>query len=150
MSQFTTDAEEEWNDYKSLRDSVLHIDLRNWADICIVAPLSAHTLGKIANGLCDDLLTCILRAWDFGNTKPIVLAPAMNTAMWEHPLTNTQLNTIKSLGRKEDKYAVVIVQPVAKTLACGDVGVGALAELDDIISTAKKCLDHVIGNVSII
>jgi phosphopantothenoylcysteine synthetase/decarboxylase len=74
----------------------------------------------------------------------------MNTAMWEHPLTNTQLNTIKSLGRKEDKNAVVIVQPVAKTLACGDVGVGALAELDDIISTAKKCLDHVIGNVSII
>jgi len=144
-------AEEEWNDYKSLSDSVLHIDLRNWADICVVAPLSAHTLGKIANGLCDDLLTCILRAWDFGNTKkPIVLAPAMNTAMWEHPLTNMQLKTVKSLGREEGKDAVVVVQPVAKTLACGEVGVGALAELDDIISTTKQCMTHMIGNVSVI
>ena len=147
-SQYIADAEEEWNDYKSLRDSVLHIDLRNWADICIVAPLSAHTLGKIANGLCDDLLTCILRAWDFEKVKPIVLAPAMNTAMWEHPLTNAQLDTVKCFGRGEDKGAVVVVQPVAKTLACGDVGVGAMAELDDIIFTAKQCLTHIDGNVS--
>lgn len=129
-------------------DSVLHIDLRNWADICIVAPLSAHTLGKIANGLCDDLLTCILRAWDFRLTKPIVLAPAMNTAMWEHPLTNMHLDTVKSFAREGGEGAVVVVQPVAKTLACGDVGVGAMADLDDIISTAKQCLTQFHGNVS--
>lgn len=145
-----TDAEEEWNDYKSLSDSVLHIDLRNWADICVVAPLSAHTLSKIANGLCDDLLTCILRAWDFGSVKPIVLAPAMNTAMWVHPLTSMQLNTVKSFGREEGNSTVVVVQPVAKTLACGEIGVGALAELDDITSAVEKCLTHVIGDVSVI
>lgn len=133
-----------------MRDSVLHIDLRNWADICVVAPLSAHTLSKITNGLCDDLLTCILRAWDFGNSKPIVLAPAMNTAMWNHPLTNVQLNTVKSFAGEESKDSVVVVQPVAKTLACGEIGVGALAELDDIISTVEQCMTHVIGNVSVI
>ena len=127
-----------------MSDSVLHIDIRNWADICVVAPLSAHTLSKIAHGLCDDLLTCTLRAWDFENTKPVVLAPAMNTAMWEHPLTSMQLNTVKSFGR------VVVVQPVAKTLACGEVGVGALAELDDITSTTRQCLKHIIGNVSVL
>ena len=138
-----TDAEEEWNDYKSLSDSVLHIELRSWADICVIAPLSAHTLSKIANGLCDDLLTCILRAWDFRNGKPVVLAPAMNTAMWEHPLTTMQLNTVKSFGKNN---VVNVVQPVAKTLACGDVGVGALAELDDIVSTVKQCLKPSFGN----
>ena len=104
-----TDAEEEWNDYKSLSDSVLHIDLRNWADICLIAPLSAHTLAKIANGLCDDLLTCCIRAWDFGQRKQlngdessgrktVILAPAMNTAMWDHPLTKTQLETIQQFS----------------------------------------------------
>eukprot|EP00975_Prorocentrum_lima_P029588 6211436-Prorocentrum_lima.AAC.1 len=61
-----------------------------------------------------------------------------------------QLKTVKSLGREEGKDAVVVVQPVAKTLACGEVGVGALAELDDIISTTKQCLTHMIGNVSVI
>ena len=132
-----------------MSDSVLHIDLRNWADICLVAPLSAHTLGKISNGLCDDLLTCTLRAWDFEKAKPIILAPAMNTAMWKHPITSMQLNAIKSFGRVDGKDTVAIVQPVAKTLACGDKGVGALADLDDIISTIEQRLTHVAGNVSV-
>ena len=156
----STDAEEEWDTYKSLRDSVLHIDLRNWADVCLIAPLSAHTLAKIANGLCDDLLTCILRAWDFGQRtcsnngseskvmgKPVILAPAMNTAMWEHPLTRAQLETVQQFATctRDDKESkegrsVVIVEPAVKTLACGDVGAGALAELDDVISSVEKCL----------
>lgn len=119
-----------------MSDSVLHIDLRNWADICVLAPLSAHTLSKVANGLCDDLLTCILRAWDFRNGKPIVLAPAMNTAMWVHPLTNMQLHVLKSFGGTAS--VVNVVQPVSKTLACGEIGVGALAELDDIVSAVAK------------
>lgn len=126
-----------------MNDSVLHIDLRSWADICVVAPLSAHTLSKIANGLCDDLLTCILRAWDFGNGKPVVLAPAMNTAMWEHPLTTMQLNTIKNFRNND---VVKVVHPVAKTLACGDVGVGALADLNDIVTTVDQCLQHSLSN----
>ena len=73
----------------------------------------------------------------------------MNTAMWKHPITSMQLNAIKSFGRVDGKDTVAIVQPVAKTLACGDKGVGALADLDDIISTIEQRLTHVAGNVSV-
>merc|ERR1712127_212192 len=94
------EAEDEWKDWNCLGDPVLHIFLRDWADVAVVAPLSAHTLAKISNGLCDDPLTNCLRAWDYGHGhrkgKPIIYAPAMNTAMWIHPLTGKQLDTIRS------------------------------------------------------
>ena len=123
-------------------DPVLHIELRDWADILVIAPLSAHTLAKIATGLCDDTLTSVVRAWDLGHgtsrpPKPIVLAPAMNTAMWQHPLTQQQLQAIQAFSRSN---SVKVVAPMVKTLACGEVGVGALAQIDDI---AKAVLDAV-------
>ena len=117
--------------------------------------------------MCDDLLTCCLRAWDYGQRrkeeslnnisdgttivgKPIILAPAMNTAMWDHPLTSWQLETIKKFTRmkkdddksnnQKEESRVHIVEPAVKTLACGEIGAGALADLDDIISTVKRCL----------
>ena len=79
---------EEWQGWQTLGDPVLHIQLRDWADIAIVAPLAAHSLAKFATGLCDDPLSCVVRAWDLGYHesrpgKPLILAPAMNTAMWE-------------------------------------------------------------------
>ncbi len=61
-------------------DPVLHIELRKWADMLIVAPLDANTLAKFALGLSDNCLTCVFRAWDF--SRPVILAPAMNTLMW--------------------------------------------------------------------
>jgi phosphopantothenoylcysteine decarboxylase len=84
----SSEYHEEWKGWQTLGDPVLHIQLRDWADIAVVAPLSAHSLAKIATGLCDDPLSCVLRAWDLGYHatrpgKPLVLAPAMNTAMWE-------------------------------------------------------------------
>ena len=85
-----------------------------------------------------------MRAWDYGqrqsslNGKQVILAPAMNTAMWDHPLTRQQLETIKKFS--SDENGVVVIEPVVKTLACGEIGAGALAELDDIISTVKKCM----------
>ena len=107
-------------------DPVLHIELRKWADIILIAPLSAHSLAKIANGLCDTLLTCVCRAWDFQN-KPFVVAPAMNTLMWNHPLTDRQLRVLS------DDLSVTVIPPAAcKTLACGDIGAGAMASVDDI------------------
>ncbi|KAL7516041.1 hypothetical protein ACHAWX_001096 [Stephanocyclus meneghinianus] len=151
-------AEEEWNNYTNLNSPILHIQLRSWADALVIAPLSAHTLAKIANGLCDDLLTCIVRAWDFGQRgkqngggKPVILCPAMNTAMWDHILTRQQLEIVKGFGRDEtmayssnkngnEDSIVVIVEPVVKKLACGDVGTGALAELEDIVGCVRKCL----------
>ncbi|CAB9510958.1 Phosphopantothenoylcysteine decarboxylase [Seminavis robusta] len=98
------DSDEEWRDWNRMGDPVLHIELRDWADICVIAPLSAHTLAKIAQGLCDDTTTCVLRAWDFGHGtrpgKPIILAPAMNTAMYNHPLTQRHLSTVQGFWKE--------------------------------------------------
>jgi phosphopantothenoylcysteine decarboxylase len=138
----------------------MHIDLREWADLLVVAPLSANTLAKFATGLCDNLLTSVARAWNFGSTplikstdhdtstaagaidnkgcfysKPIILAPAMNTSMWDHPLTQQQLQIMQSFSSN-----VFVVQPQSKLLACGDVGNGALAPVEDIIIEVKRCL----------
>ena len=73
-------------------DAVLHIEFRNWADVLIVAPLDANTLAKFALGLSDNFLTCVFRAWDF--SKPVILAPAMNTLMWESPVTLRHLRQL--------------------------------------------------------
>jgi phosphopantothenoylcysteine decarboxylase len=95
----------------------------------VIAPLSANTLAKMANGLCDNLLvcrlhhplliyilqTCVVRAWDF--KKPLIVAPAMNTLMWDHPFTEKHLKELTSLG-------VIVISPIEKLLACGDKGKG--------------------------
>jgi len=106
-------------------DPVLHINLRNWADVAVIAPLSANTLAKIANGLADNLVTSIMRAWD--RTKPIVLAPAMNTLMWHHPLTQKHLTSINWTVKPP-----VLVDPVSKMLACKEEGMGAMASIESI------------------
>lgn len=120
--------EEEWSTWKKIGDSVLHIELRRWADIMVIAPLSANTLGKIAGGLCDNLLTCIARAWDYN--KPLFVAPAMNTLMWNNPFTERHLMIIDELG-------ISLIPPVSKRLACGDYGNGAMAEPSLIFSTVR-------------
>src|SRR5437016_13332318 len=73
-------------------DPVLHIELRRWAELLLIAPLDANTLAKLAAGLADNCLTCVWRAWD--PNRPVILAPAMNTLMWEHPLTSQHLRQI--------------------------------------------------------
>lgn len=78
--------------------------------------------------MCDNLLTCTVRAWD--SRKPLLFCPAMNTRMWEHPITTTQLATLRQWGYKE-------VPPISKTLMCGDTGVGAMAEVGDIVEKIK-------------
>ncbi|KAI9141508.1 flavoprotein [Paraphysoderma sedebokerense] len=100
-------------------------ELRNWADIISVCPIDANTLGKLSNGLCDNLLTCILRAWN--PAKPVILAPAMNTYMYHHPLTSIHLKNVSSvLGYK-------VLDTVEKRLACGDVGLGGMASPETIV-----------------
>jgi len=116
--------EEEWSSWRSRGDPVLHIELRKWADVFVIAPLDANSMGKIANGLCDNLLTCVARAWDF--KQPILFAPAMNTLMWEHPVTTEQITRLKSWGFEE-------IPCVEKLLMCGDKGLGAMASVETIV-----------------
>src|ERR1700676_5365764 len=85
--------EDEWPGERYQRgDPVLHIELRRWAEVLLIAPLDANTLAKLAFGLTDNCLTCVYRAWD--RARPVLLAPAMNTLMWEHPATARHLAQI--------------------------------------------------------
>lgn len=141
-------------------DTVLHIELRRWADLFLIAPLDANTLAKLAQGLSDNCLTCVWRAWE--PTRPVVLAPAMNTLMWHHPLTTRHLRQlgmdagVGDLPAEGDEMSVVeainaqsatlrIVPPQVKELACGDVGVGAMAEVGAIVDAVVKQLRKAAG-----
>lgn len=128
-----TDADEWRADCYERGQPVLHIELRKWADVLVIAPLSADTLAKLAQGRADNLLTCVARAWDLG--KPIVVAPAMNTRMWEHPATAEHLATLKRWYGER----FFLVPPIAKRLACGDEGVGAMAEINTIVRAVASC-----------
>lgn len=120
--------DDEWSSWRKIGDNVLHIQLRQWAEVMVIAPLSANTLAKIAGGLCDNLLTCIVRAWDFN--KPLYVAPAMNTCMWNSPFTQRHLDALNELS-------IILIPPVTKKLACGDYGDGAMAEPALIDSTLR-------------
>jgi phosphopantothenoylcysteine decarboxylase len=158
----STDTEEgrlfqdadEWPGSRYFReDPVLHIAFRNWADLLIVAPLDANTLAKFAIGLADNFLTCVFRAWDF--EKPVVLAPAMNTLMWTSPVTKRHLAQLledRGDGKQPRAWALdevdavfarhapklVIVPPQSKRLACGDIGMGAMAEVATLAEVVRK------------
>jgi phosphopantothenoylcysteine decarboxylase len=135
-------------------DEVLHIQLRRWADVLVIAPLDANTLAKLANGLADNCLTCVCRAWD--RSRPVVLAPAMNTLMWEHPATarhlrqlaedagaspSTLLDLPALLAWINDRCSRLrIAPPQSKRLACDDVGIGAMADLDVIVQAVDALL----------
>lgn len=124
---------DEWQLWTQRSDPVLHIELRRWAHLFVIAPLDANTLAKIANGLCDNLLTCVVRAWD--TSRPLLFCPAMNTAMWNHPITAEHVSRLQTFGYKE-------IPCISKKLVCGDEGKGAMAEVATIVSTIKQYLLH--------
>ncbi len=136
-------------------DPVLHIELRRWADLLVIAPLDANTLAKLAHGLADNCLTCVWRAWD--TTRPVVLAPAMNTLMWEHRLTARHLRQLAADAAdapapadldldglidwiNEHAARLRVAPPQSKRLACGDVGIGAMADVAVIAATAQAAV----------
>jgi phosphopantothenoylcysteine decarboxylase len=139
----TEESEWEWD---KIGDPIPHIDLRDWADMMVIAPLSANTMAKMANGICDNLLTSIYRAWPLLK-KPVVVAPAMNTQMWVHPITRDHLDKLRNfqfqyrgMGDHTDLFKVV--QPVESNLACGTKGVGAMAPIDRIVEAVKTALEN--------
>ena len=102
-----------------------HIAWAKWAQAAVVAPLTASTLGKLACGIADNALTTVWLALPAGT--PSILCPAMNTEMWNHPIVQRNLGWLDDTGRHQ------FVAPVSKRLACGDVGVGGLASVTDIL-----------------
>lgn len=120
---------------------ILHNELRKWADIMLVAPLSANSLAKITNGLSDNLLTSIIRSWgpsissnpNSNVKKPILVAPAMNTFMYTHPITAKQLTQLASA-----EFGIEVLKPVEKVLVCGDIGMGGMREWLDIVDILRR------------
>ena len=101
---------------------VKHISLARKADIFIVAPASANIIGKIANGIADDMLSTTIMAADCKR----IIAPAMNTHMYRNPIVQKNIATLKSLGYE-------FVSPSSGRLACGDIGEGKLADVNTIV-----------------
>lgn len=106
-----------------------HIELAKWADLLIIAPASANTLARLAMGMADDLLTTVCLA----TTAPILVAPAMNQQMWQHPSVKLNLQTLTDFGYD-------IIEPARGEQACGDVGAGRLPEPDSLFEYAEFVL----------
>lgn len=109
---------------------VEHIALAKKADVFVVAPATANIIGKMANGIADDMLSTTLMA----TRAPILVAPAMNTNMYSHPLTQENINKLERLGYK-------FVEPASGRLACGDEGKGKLAPVEEILKEILKLLN---------
>lgn len=116
-----------------------HTDLARWADLVIVAPATAATLARLANGLSDEVLSATLLA----TRAPVLVAPAMHTEMWEHPATQRNLVSIKADGH-------AIVGPFPGELAGGDIGTGRVAEPEDIVQAAASLFDAPLSGVSVL
>jgi len=107
---------------------ISHVNLADWADIVVVAPATANIIGKIANGICDDLLSTTLCAcWQ----KPILLAPAMNDNMWTNKAVQRNVELIKGMGFQ-------LIGPEKGRLATGKEGIGRMAEPQDILEQIKE------------
>jgi phosphopantothenoylcysteine decarboxylase/phosphopantothenate--cysteine ligase len=115
-----------WSDPQD--HQMAHISLADWAQIVVVAPATADIIAKVANGICDDLLSTVLcTCW----ATPALFAPAMNTRMWENPATQRNVETLRAMG-------VRMVGPAAGRLACGTEGLGRMAEPQEILAAIEE------------
>lgn len=106
---------------------IAHIDLAEWPDLIIIAPATANIIGKLANGIADDMISTTLLA----TTKPVWIAPAMNVHMYHHPIVQKNMNELKELGYR-------FIEPNEGYLACGYVGKGRLEEPENIVSAVQS------------
>jgi phosphopantothenoylcysteine decarboxylase/phosphopantothenate--cysteine ligase len=110
-------------------DPIAHITFSQTVDLFIIAPATANTLAKLANGVADDFLTSTYLAC----TAPVLVAPAMNTVMWRHPATQRNLQKLRDDG-------VHLIDPDEGEMACGTIGPGRLSEPEQIVSAALELL----------
>jgi phosphopantothenoylcysteine decarboxylase/phosphopantothenate--cysteine ligase len=115
-------------------DPIAHITFSQTADLLIVAPATANIIAKFANGVADDFLSSTYLAC----SAPVLVAPAMNTTMWEHPATQRNLERLRADG-------VHIMEPDAGEMACGTIGPGRLSEPERIVAAALEILKGVEG-----
>lgn len=106
---------------------IAHIDLADWADLIVVAPATANTIGKYANGIADDMITTTLLA----TTKPVWMAPAMNVHMYDHPAVKENIDTLYKRG-------IRFIEPSEGYLACGYIGKGRLEEPEQIVGRVSE------------
>jgi phosphopantothenoylcysteine decarboxylase/phosphopantothenate--cysteine ligase len=125
--------EKAFTDLFDLKDEaeIGHIRLSREADLVVVAPATADLLAKMAHGLAGDLATAVLLATD----KQVLVAPAMNVRMWQHPATRRNVATLRNDG-------IVFVGPDEGEMACGEFGPGRMAEPDDIVKAIENLLAH--------
>lgn len=185
--------EDEWRTPWTRGAKILHIELRRWADLMVIAPLSANSLAKIVGGWAEGLVCSVVRAWDTtgeidpvrlpprpdaadrlenagsreresgswgeglmgggieavegnqagsrGRGKKIILvAPAMNTAMWKHPITRQHMRVLEEDWNVSQGGWFEVLSPMQKELACGDTGDGAMKDWKEIVSLIEERL----------
>jgi phosphopantothenoylcysteine decarboxylase/phosphopantothenate--cysteine ligase len=113
-----------------------HIHLARWADLLILCPATAHSIGQWANGLANDLPSTLFLA--FERAKPVLIVPAMNKEMWGHPMTQNNVRALNAIG-------IEFVAPEIGALACGEVGAGRLASPDMIYARIENALKKKAG-----
>lgn len=116
---------------ENIAERINHIELGKEADLFILAPASANSIAKLAHGMADNMVTATALA--LPNTVKKLIAPAMNTKMYDNPLTQKNLASLQELGYQ-------VIEPKSSLLACGDTGRGALADLATIIEKIEEIL----------
>lgn len=114
---------------------VRHISLAKRADAILIAPATANIIGKIAGGIADDMLTTVTMA---AYPTPVIFAPAMNSAMYQNPVVRRNIQTLRSDGYH-------FIEPRQALLACGDTGIGALADVSDIVQFTIRTAEEAHG-----
>jgi len=177
--------EDEWSEPWVRGNKILHIELRRWGDVMVIAPLSADMLARVTGGYADGLIASVVRAWDTRGTvdgvrsdvvpiyrhpdaptrkegegedgedeedwrknpkKHIIVAPSMNTAMWQQPVTRQQIRVLdEEWGVRNGGWFEVLLPMEKKELACGDVGGGAMRDWREIVKVIEERLGLVGG-----
>ena len=107
----------------------IHTSIADKAALILIAPATANVIGKLASGICDDILTCVI----YATKAPVLIAPAMNEKMYKHQIVQANIAKLKTIGYK-------FIGPVKGRLACGHEDIGHIACTEDIVKEVKKLL----------